>query len=107
MGWINWLWRYDILDNSFILKIIFILVFGVISSANENWIPIAPTDNKQAQKVKPKTQLDVNLSQIEPVNKMMKKATVIKQIIDATNKKEKATTNDKNWFVLKSEASKW
>ena len=36
----------------------------------------------------------------------MKNATAIKQLIDATSKKEKQTTNDKNWFVLKSEASK-
>ena len=94
------------LDNDFIIKVILTLMFGVISSANENWIPITPTYNEQTPKVKPNTQLDINLSQIEPINKMMKKATVIKQIIDATNKKEKPTTNDKNWFVLKSEENK-
>jgi len=40
---------------------------------------------------------------------MMKNATAIKQIIDATNtinKKEKEPTHDKNWFILKNEASK-
>ncbi len=40
---------------------------------------------------------------------MMKNATVIKQIIDATNttnKKEKQSANDKNWFAINSEESK-
>ena len=37
---------------------------------------------------------------------MMKNATVIKQLIDATSKKEKVATNDKNWFILNNENSK-
>ncbi len=37
---------------------------------------------------------------------MMENTTAIQQIIDATSKKEKQPTNDKNWFVLKSKVNK-
>lgn len=74
------------------------------ASANENWIPITPIDKPQTSKQSAK--LDVNLSQVGPVNKIMKNATVIKQLIDTTSKKEIVTTKDKNWFVLNSEESK-
>jgi len=46
---------------------------------------------------------NINLSKIEPLNKMMKNAIIIKQLIDATSKKEKQTTttdNNKNWFEI-------
>ncbi len=76
-------------------------------SANEKWIKIEPIN--QTKTPKPKSKLDVNLSEIAPINKMMKNATAIKQIIDATNttgKKEKQPVNNKNWFVLNNEESK-
>ena len=72
--------------------------------ADKNWIQIEPINKTQT--AKSKTKPDVDLSQIEPINKMMKNATVIKQLIDATNKKEELVNNEKNWFVLKSEDSK-
>ena len=72
--------------------------------ADKNWIQIEPISKTQT--AKPKTKLDVNLSHLEPINKMMKNATAVKQLIDATNKKEKPATNEKNWFVLKGEDSK-
>jgi len=72
--------------------------------ADKNWIQIEPINKTQT--AKPKTKLDVNLSQIEPINKMMKNAIVVKQLIDATNKKEKPATNEKNWFALNGEDSK-
>ncbi len=68
--------------------------------SNENWIKIEPIDKTPTPK--PVTTQDVNLSKIEPINKMMKNATVVKQLIDVTSKKEKKTTNDKNWFVIRS-----
>ena len=55
---------------------------------------------------KKSAKLDVDLSQIEPVNKMMKNVQVVKQLIDATSKKEKAKPNDKNWFAIESENTK-
>jgi len=89
------------------MKLILTLITFISLSANENWIKIEPINKTKVPKHKSK--LDVNLSQIEPVSKMMKNATAIKQIIDATNttsKKEKQPTNNKNWFVLNSEESK-
>jgi len=88
------------------MKIILTLVTFISLNlhANENWIKIEPINKTQTPNIN--TKLDVNLSQIEPVNKMMKNATAIKQLIDATSKKEKQTSNDKNWFILSREVSK-
>ena len=90
------------MENNILTKIIISLILITIQlSANENWIPIKPTQEKQS--LKQNTKLDVNLSHVEPINKMMKNATAIKQLIDATSKKGKAVTNDKNWFVIEEE----
>lgn len=72
--------------------------------ADKNWIQIEPRNEIQTTKLKSK--LDVNISQIEPINKMMKNATAIKQLLDATSKKDLQSTNEKNWFVLNIEESK-
>ncbi|MGE4418843.1 MAG: hypothetical protein AB7D38_03290 [Sulfurimonas sp.] len=64
------------------------------ASADENWIPITPVDKPQTSK------------HVGAVNKMIKNAAVIKQLIDTTSKKEIVTTKEKNWFVLSSEESK-
>ena len=88
-----------------IVSLTLLLIFLTINLyADKNWIQIESINKTQT--AKSKTKLDVNLSQIEPINKMMKNATVIKQLIDATNKKEEPVNNEKNWFVLKSEDSK-
>ena len=87
------------------MKLILTLITFISLSANENWIKIEPIN--QTKTPKPKSKLDVNLSKIAPINKMMKNATAIKQIIDATNttsKKEKQPANNKNWFVLNSDS---
>ena len=89
-----------------IITLMSFLIVSVSLYANENWIKIEPINTAQTQKPKQETQVDVNLSKIEPVNKMMKNVTLIKQIIDATNKKEKQTKSDKNWFILGKEKSK-
>lgn len=82
-----------------------VLIFLTINLyADKNWIPLESTTKVQTEK--PKTKLDVNLSQIEPINKMIKNAAVIKQLIDSTGKKEKVDTNEKKWFVLDTEESK-
>ncbi len=81
----------------------FLIFVKITLFANENWIKIEPINN--AQTPKSNIKLDVNLSQIEPINKMMKNATAIKQLVDATNKKEAAASNEKHWFVLNSEES--
>ncbi len=81
-----------------------LIVIAIKISANENWITIEPIN--QTKISKPDTNVDINLSQIEPVNKIMKNATVIKQFIDATSKKDEPTANDKNWFILNTKDSK-
>ena len=87
-----------------LLALVLILFQAIALDADKNWIPIESMD--KAQTVKPTKKLDVDLSQIEPLNKMIKSATVIKQLIDVTTKKETPTGDDKSWFVLHSEHSK-
>jgi len=86
------------------ISLTLVLIFITIKiSANENWIKIEPINKTQTPKSA--TNLDVNLSQIEPINKMMKNVTVIKQLVDATSKKDESTSSKKNWFVLNTEDS--
>ena len=87
-----------------LLSLLLLLFQAITIHADKNWIFITPIDETQTQK--PTTNLDVNLSQIEPINKMLKNITVVKQLIDATNKKEKVAINNRKWFVLNSEDSK-
>lgn len=77
-----------------LLPLLLLLSLTSTASANENWIPITPVDKPQTSK------------QAGAVNKMIKNATVIKQLIDPTSKKETVTTKEKNWFVVGSEESK-
>ncbi len=82
-----------------------LLIFLTINLyADKNWIEIKPVNKTKI--VKSKTKLDINLSQIQPLNKMMKNVTVVKQLLDTTSKKEKTTTNEKNWFTLNNENAK-
>ncbi len=85
------------------LTLTLITFISISLSANENWIKIKPINNKTP---KPKSELGVNLSKVEPINKMMKNATAIKQIVDATREKKKQSSNNKNWFVLNNEENK-
>ncbi len=76
------------------------LLFGIISlSANENWIPISPL----TKTAKNTTRSDINLSQTEPINNIIKNAKVVKQLLDATAKKDLPTTNEKDWFTLSND----
>lgn len=80
-----------------------LLIFATINlDADKNWIKIESLNKTQPSKSNTKPYL--NLSQMQPINKMIKNATIIKQLID--NKKEKTTSNDKNWFVLNTKESK-
>lgn len=83
------------------LTIIFLFFSAIILSANEKWIKIEPIDKTKTSKSNSK--LNVNLSKIEPINKMLKNATVIKKLIDATGKKNEPVSNEKNWFILNTE----
>ncbi len=80
--------------------IMFLTLITVSLYANENWIKIETADKTSKQDIK----TDVNISQIEPLNNLVKSATVIKQLIDYT-KKEKESLKEKNWFMIKAESS--
>lgn len=78
-----------------------LLLFLILKSlfANENWIAITPSNKNQTPKASKES--DINLSQIEPINKIIKNATVVKQLLDATKKEEEPKAHEKNWFILK------
>lgn len=65
--------------------------------ANENWIKIEQVD--KTKKLKQTVITDLNLSQVQPISKLIQNAKLIKQLIDNT-KKETPEVKDKNWFVL-------
>lgn len=85
------------------LYFLFIL-FNIELSANENWINIEAINVTQSPKQH--TRLDINISQIAPINKILKNVTVVKQLIDTTSKEEKVTTHSKNWFTLNHKGTK-
>ncbi|MBT5933949.1 hypothetical protein [Sulfurimonas sp.] len=66
--------------------------------SDKNWIQIEPLNKTQT--APQKTKHDINLSKILPINNMMQKASIIKQLIDATSTKKKEPTNNKNWIAL-------
>ncbi len=84
------------------MKIISVLIILTIVNlhANDKWIKIEPiTDTKEH-----KTKTDLNLSQSEPMRKIMKNISLIQNIIKVANKKEtKKQTTNKNWFVIQEE----
>ncbi|MFT5836286.1 MAG: hypothetical protein ACI9RG_001185 [Sulfurimonas sp.] len=79
------------------LLILLLTFTSLILNADKNWIEIKTTDKTKKVQTKPK----LDLSQIQPINKMMKNLKIVKELIDNTQK-EKVVTNDKNWFVLNS-----
>ncbi len=86
-------------------SLVLLLIFMIIElSANENWIKIEEINKTKTPKSA--NNLDVNLSQIESINKMTKNVKVIKELLDATSKKDQASVNDKNWFILQTEDNK-
>lgn len=66
--------------------------------ADKNWIQLESLNKNQT--TVQKTKRDINLSQIVPINNMMRKASIIKQLLDATNTKKKTPKINKNWIAL-------
>ena len=66
--------------------------------ADKKWIPIETT--KTTQKTKENIKLDVNLSKIQPINKLMRNVIAIKQLIDSSKNQKSNISNNKNWYVL-------
>lgn len=90
------------LNKMRIIICVIILVY-INAHANENWIKIQPQTQTQTKTKKPATNIDINLSQIKPLNSMIQKANLIKQLLNATKKKdEDPTITDKNWFILQT-----
>ena len=86
------------------MKLLLSMLFIAINLyADKNWIQIKSMN--ETAKPKGDIKRDFNLSQIEPINKLIKNTLVIKQLIEST-KKVKQTTDKKKWFVLNSEVSK-
>lgn len=88
------------------MKIILLILFVIFNTnlyANEKWIEIKSL-NKYIEE-KEQAKVDVNLSQIQPINQAMKKVAVFKQLVDISSKKEKVTVSDKNWFILNNKSN--
>ncbi|MFT7003052.1 MAG: hypothetical protein ACJAWW_000386 [Sulfurimonas sp.] len=81
------------------MKKILLIVFLTINLyADKNWIKI-----ESADKPKPiisSNKLNLNASQMKPINNIIKSATIIKQLIDA-KQIEESKNKSKNWFTLK------
>ena len=88
--------RYDVTMKR--RCIVFFYIFPVLIIANENWIKIESINKKQAQKSH--KQLNVNLSQIEPIRKIIKRASIVKKLIDIEGKKERESKSRKSWFKI-------
>lgn len=66
--------------------------------ADKNWIDIEPLNKKTSNQTS--EILDINLSQIQPLNKMLQNAKVIQQVMDTTTREKKKYKTEKNWFVI-------
>ena len=82
------------------LSLIFLLSITTTLSANKNWIEIGPSE--KAQTKKSNTKIDIDTSQINPMDLLMKNAIAIQELLDTTSKKEEPV-NDKNWILLHNE----
>ena len=80
-----------------IILLINSLLFTIVTMhANDNWIAIKSIDETKKQNIK----LDVNLSQVEPINKIIKNVTVIKQLLDSSKKEKASSNSEKYWYAL-------
>ncbi|MCW8895206.1 MAG: hypothetical protein OQK48_07050 [Sulfurimonas sp.] len=78
-----------------ILPIIF-LFLTLNLYADSKWISLEPTKSKQAGKS------NTQLQELQPMKKMLKKATVIKHLLDKKSLNDETDKQSKkNWFVIK------
>lgn len=66
--------------------------------ADKNWIDIQPINQPKSKETK--KNIDINLTQIKPINTMMQRATIIKDIIKIVDKKKELPKDEKNWFLI-------
>jgi hypothetical protein len=84
------------------MKLIFIVFLTIKIFANENWIKINPINKANFSKQTPNQYVD--LSQKKPIDMIVKNITIIKKLIDATNKTDKTLHDDKKWFILNTKS---
>lgn len=70
----------------------------VNASADVKWIPIEPIKTEQT------TKQDTNVSQLQPMNKMLDNLKIIQHLLDKKDDEEENLDeeSDKNWYNLKN-----
>ena len=80
--------------------ILFFLFITVNLYADKKWISIEPVSTTQNTKENV-NKLDIKPSQMQPINKLIKNATIIKRLVDNKRDKEKLNEDSKkNWYSL-------
>jgi len=79
----------------------FLILASVMLHADKKWIPINTINETKVSSSN--LQSDMHLSQMEPINKVIKNLTVAKQLLDNANK-VKPTVHEKKWFLLTEDA---
>ncbi|MFA6197172.1 MAG: hypothetical protein WC656_11090 [Sulfurimonas sp.] len=76
--------------------ILFYSIFAIINAfADVKWIPIEPIKTEQTAK------RDDNLSQLQPMNKMLDNLKIIQHLLDKKSDMEDLDEDsDKNWYNL-------
>lgn len=83
------------------LIIIFLLMAANVY-ADKKWISIEPISTTQNTKQE-SSKLKINPSQLQPIKKLIKNATIIRRLVD--NKSDKKKLNEgsrKNWYSLEN-----
>lgn len=75
----------------YIVLILCIACIKINLSANTNWIPLEPVNEK----------LKTNPQMLKPINKFIDNAKVIKKLLDKKNDKQELEISDiKKWYIL-------
>ena len=82
--------------------ILFFLFITVNLYADKKWISIEPVSTTQNTKQE-SSKLDIKQSQMQPINKLIRNATIIRRLVDNKRDKEKLNEDSKkNWYSLEN-----
>ena len=82
--------------------ILFFLFITVGLYADKKWISIEPVSTTQNTKQE-SSKLEINPSQMQPINKLIRNAKIIKRLVDNKRDKEKFNEDSKkNWYSLEN-----
>ncbi|MCK4874985.1 MAG: hypothetical protein KAS26_03965 [Sulfurimonas sp.] len=82
--------------------ILFFLFITVNLYADKKWISIEPVSTTQNTKENV-NKLDIKPSQMQPINKLIRNAKIIKRLVDNKRDKEKSNEDSKkNWYSLEN-----